>query len=115
MKKNNFIPQSRMQFAKTQMIKKRSAQNKFEMNITGNAFNISLLIACYALRNEFDFGTNRLERFLDRFNKTLEGYNEGYVNFSQINEVLHEETGLWIVNQDGVEAIDKHYVFREDR
>lgn len=115
MKKQNYMPISHNQLAKTKIIHKQSVTKKREEYMVGNAFNVSLLFSVYALRNEFDFSTIRIERFIERFKDTLEGYNGGWVNFSQINDTIYEETGIRVIDKDGAEALDKYYKFREDR
>lgn len=65
---------------------------KLSKESTDRALAYVLAIALLALRDEFGFGTARLERFCDRFNLKLK-CAEDFTPIDTIN-LLEEETGI---------------------
>lgn len=61
------------------------------------AFKHFLILNLMVLRDNYDFGTKRLERYLDNINNMLDSYNKGYLDISDMKETLKIETGIEIL------------------
>ncbi|MGN0416952.1 hypothetical protein [Anaerostipes faecalis] len=53
-----------------------------------------LAMSCLVLRDEFNFGAKRLNRFKDRFNFKTECLQDEHLTWADILEVIREETGI---------------------
>lgn len=60
------------------------------------------LLSAVTLRDEFDFGTVRLNRFIERFNEKTECLLCNVVSWSEMAETMKEETGIDFPLPDGV-------------
>lgn len=63
-------------------------------NIKNMTFDTMLAMSLMVLRDEFDFGKKRLERFKDRFTEKAASLAEDYCTWLDIVDVLKEETGI---------------------
>lgn len=97
---------------KTQMIHNNSVARKREENLIASAFHIAILLSVVVLRDEFDFGGKRIEKFIDRFRSQLDSYNEGHASVKDFNDMIFEETGVRILDE---EQLNENYKYREDR
>ena len=61
-----------------------------------NTIATMILMACMTLRDEFGFGFDRMNRFIERFNQKTECLVEKYVSWKDLQETIKEETGLMI-------------------
>ena len=59
-----------------------------------NTIDTILIMSCMVLRDEFDFGQKRLDRFWERFNSKTEAICGGDIIWDDLIETLKEETGL---------------------
>lgn len=66
------------------------AATKVKMQILDTVLAMSIMV----LRDEFDFGKKRLERFKDRFNQKTECLNDGLVTWADILETIKDETRI---------------------
>lgn len=57
-----------------------------------NCLDTVLIMAMMVLRDEFDFGQQRLDRFKKRFNSKAECLADGDISWNDMQEVLMEET-----------------------
>ena len=55
-----------------------------------------LMMSAMVLRDEFGFGRDRMNKFIDRFNKKTSCLVEGYVYWKDMQQTIAEETGLFI-------------------
>ena len=69
---------------------------RFSTREKKNTLATMILMACMTLRDEFGFGFDRMNRFIDRFNKKTECLVGKYVSWKDIQETIREETGLLI-------------------
>ena len=69
---------------------------RFSTREKKNTIATMILMACMTLRDEFGFGFDRKNRFIDRFNKKTECLVGKYVSWKDIQETIREETGLLI-------------------
>ena len=53
-------------------------------------------MACATLHDEYGFGFDRMNRFIDRFNTKTECLVDNYVDWEDIQQTIKEETGLFI-------------------
>lgn len=61
------------------------------------AFVAMLGLPLLALRDEFDFGQEKLERFMDKLISEYECFDQGYVSLEDLKQVIKEETGLQVL------------------
>ena len=69
---------------------------RFEEYTKKNTIATVLMMAVMTLRDEFGFGTERINRFIDRFNSKTNCLCEGYVYWKDMQETIKEETGILI-------------------
>lgn len=65
-----------------------------EQKLIDATFQANMILTLSTLRDEFDFGTKRLERFMDKYQDLLDSYNKGYISVDDLTETLYEETGI---------------------
>lgn len=62
--------------------------------MAANCLETVLLIAVSTLRDEFDFGTKRLNRFVERFNNKADCIEDDLVSWDDMVENVRQETGI---------------------
>ena len=62
--------------------------------IKNNAIDSICLLSAVTLRDEFDFGRSRLNRFIDRFNSKAECLADDDVSWADMRQTMREECGL---------------------
>lgn len=70
-------------------IKKKAADDAMS-----KAFVLMLGLPLMALRDEFDFGKVRLERFEDKVTKLYQSFCAGNITLGDVHRTLYEEVGL---------------------
>ena len=50
-----------------------------------------------ALRDEFGFGTSRLQRFIDKVDDMFDSYNRDYISLKDLTETIENETGIKVL------------------
>ena len=68
----------------------------FEEYTKKNTIATVLMMAVMTLRDEFGFGTERINRFIERFNSKTSCLCEGYVYWKDMQDTIKEETGILI-------------------
>lgn len=63
-------------------------------NIKDMTFDTMLAMSLMVLRDEFDFGKKRLERFKDRFTQKATSLADDYCTWLDIIDTIKEETGI---------------------
>lgn len=58
------------------------------------SYKVFLLLGLMSLRDEFGFGTKRMEKFMDKMSDLLDSYNKGYLNAKDLSNTIKEETGI---------------------
>lgn len=61
-----------------------------------NTIATMILMACATLHDEFGFGYDRMNRFIDRFNLKTECLVDDYVSWEDLQQTLAEEIGIKI-------------------
>lgn len=59
-----------------------------------NTLDTVLILAAVTLRDTFDFGQKRVQRFVDKFNEKAECIMEDYCTWEDNIKILEEETGI---------------------
>lgn len=67
---------------------------KFQDYEKRNTIATVLLMACVTLRDEYGFGRDRMDRFVQRFNKKTSCLVDSYVDWTELQKTIEEETGL---------------------
>ncbi len=68
--------------------------NEASEKIKARIMDTVLAMSCMVLRDEFDFGNKRLNRFIGRFNEKTECLMGGYMDWADIVETLDEEVKI---------------------
>lgn len=63
-------------------------------NIKNMTFDTMLAMSLTVLRDEFDFGKKRLERFKDRFTQKATSLADDYCTWLDIIDTIKDETGI---------------------
>ena len=69
---------------------------EFEHYEKKNTLATVLLMSCMTLRDEFEFGTQRMNRFIEGFNKRTECIVDDFVHWKDFQKTIQEETGVYI-------------------
>ena len=78
--------------------KNSNANNKREADILiSAAYRAFLLMGIMALRDEFGFGTSRLQRFIDKVDDMFDSYNRDYISLKDLTETIENETGIKVL------------------
>ena len=73
-----------------------------------NITNCLLIDAITVLADEFGFGKEMCNRFVDRFNLKASCLAEDYVNWKELRDSVSEELGIWIPLPDELEEGEKN-------
>ena len=74
------------------MVKNRRDADK----LIHSSYTAFLLLGIMALRNKFDFGSARIERWIDEINNLRDSYEKGYISVQDLQKTIKEETGIEI-------------------
>ena len=66
----------------------------FAESIKHTVMDTILLMSSYVLRDNFGFGTKRMNRFIKKFNEYTDNLVGGYVKWKDIAEAMTAETGI---------------------
>lgn len=66
----------------------------FCLRVKNQTIDVVQMLSCYALRDEFDFGEQRLRRFMARFEEKTQDILQDYYSFDDLMNMLEEEVGL---------------------
>ena len=61
-----------------------------------SSYTAFLLLGIMALRNKFDFGSARIERWIDEINDLRGSYEKGYISVQDLQKTIKEDTGIEI-------------------
>lgn len=64
--------------------------------LISGAYEVFLLFGIMALRNKFEFGNARIERWIDEVNDLWDSYNKGFISLEDLKKTIKEETGVTI-------------------
>lgn len=75
------------------MVKNRKEADRLIVS----SHKVAMIMTMTILHDKFGFGTKRLEKFTKHYHELIESYNAGYINVEDLNQVLHEETGMKVL------------------
>ena len=58
------------------------------------SWRITLLLALWALHDDFGFGNKRLSQFIAKVFDLLDSYTKGYVSIDDLRDTLKKETNI---------------------
>lgn len=74
----------------------RTDLKKFEEYEKRNTMATVLLMSVMTLRDEFEFGTKRINTFINGFNRRTECIVDDFVHWKDYQKLIQEETGILI-------------------
>lgn len=78
-------------------MQQRSVKNRRDADkLIHSSYTAFLLLGIMALRNKFDFGSARIERWIDEINDLRDSYEKGYISVQDLQKTIKEETGIEI-------------------
>lgn len=78
-------------------VQQRRVKNRRDADkLIHSSYTAFLLLGIMALRNKFDFGSARIERWIDEINDLKESYEKGYISVQDLQQTIKEETGIEI-------------------
>ena len=72
----------------------RKELTEFTDKVKANTIDTVIALSSYVLRDKFDFGAIRINRFIDWFNKFADSISGEWLTFGDIQKVLREEVGI---------------------
>ncbi len=78
-------------------LQQRRVKNRRDADkLIHSSYTAFLLLGIMALRNKFDFGSARIERWIDEINDLRDSYEKGYISVQDLQKTIKEETGIEI-------------------
>ena len=74
---------------KQQIVNRRQADN-----IIDATYEAFMLLGIMALRDEFEWGSVRVERWIDKVLDLLDSYNKGYISVEDLRITIKDELGI---------------------
>lgn len=81
---------------KAPMQQRRVKNRRDADKLIHSSYTAFLLLGIMALRNKFDFGSARIERWIDEINDLRDSYEKGYISVQDLQQTIKEETGIEI-------------------
>lgn len=81
---------------KAPMQQRRVKNRRDADKLIHSSYTAFLLLGIMALRNKFDFGSARIERWIDEINDLRDSYEKGYISVQGLQKTIKEETGIEI-------------------
>lgn len=86
-----------MKYQKKKFINNTRANKRDADILISAAYRAFLLMGIMALRDEFGFGTSRLQRFIDKVDDMFDSYNRDYISLKDLTETIENETGIKVL------------------
>ena len=83
-----------MKYQKKKFINNTRANKRDADILISAAYRAFLLMGIMALRDEFGFGTSRLQRFIDKVDDVYDSYEQGYISLKDMTGTIENETGI---------------------
>ena len=90
-------PQKYFNNKKAQMPNRRMENRRDADKLVTSAYKVMNLLALSVLRDEFGFGTVRMNRFINRMHEKLECYSKGLVTPEELDQILKDEVGISVL------------------
>lgn len=72
----------------------KSDLNKFNETVKQNCINTMTTLCCWALHDEFGFGHERLQKFIDAANYKADSLARSFCCWEDVIEMMFDETGV---------------------
>lgn len=93
MKKKTKTPTYNFTWEQIQDIKKQAVRETVD-RVSREAFERMMVLSLLVLRDEWGFGSKRMERFIDRLSELIVDVSEGRLSMDDIADALEDELGI---------------------
>lgn len=93
----------------------QSAVDESISKLKENTIDTVRILAAMTLRDRFNFGKTRLERFVEYFNLKTECLEENFVTWEDMTKALKEETGITFEIRKNEENVIDTQAYRQKR
>lgn len=93
MKKKKKTATYNMTWQQIEDIKRKTVKETVD-RVSREAFERMMVLSLLVLRDEWGFGSKRMERFIDRLSELIEDVSEGRLSMDDIADALEEELGI---------------------
>ena len=93
MKKKKKTATYNMTWQQIEDIKRKTVKETVD-RVSREAFERMMVLSLLVLRDEWGFGSKRMERFMDQLRVLVEDVSEGRLSMDDITGALEEEIGL---------------------
>lgn len=93
MKKKTKTPTYNFTWDQIEDIKRKAVKETVD-RVSREAFERMMVLSLLVLRDEWGFGSKRMERFIDRLSELIEDVSEGRLSMDDIADALEEELGI---------------------
>lgn len=83
-----------------QLVNTRKDQQKFEREIINRVQDVVMIFAIAVLVDEFDFGNEEVNRFIDRLKLKSECIEDKYLTWDEQRQIIKDEIGVDIRFRD---------------
>lgn len=77
-----------------QLVNTKKDQQKFEREIIDRVQDVIMIFAIAVLADEFDFGSEEVNRFIDRLQLKSECISDKYITWEEQQQILKDELGI---------------------
>lgn len=77
-----------------QLVNTKKDQQKFEREIIDRVQDVIMIFAIAVLADEFDFGSEEINRFIDRLQLKSECISDKYITWEEQQQILKDELGI---------------------
>lgn len=93
MKKKTKTPTYNFTWDQIEDIKRKAVKETVD-RVSREAFERMMVLSLLVLRDEWGFGSKRMERFIDRLSELIEDVSEGRLSMDDIVDALEDELGI---------------------
>lgn len=77
-----------------QLVNTKKDQQKFEREIIDRVQDVIMIFAIAVLADEFDFGSEEVNRFIDRLQLKSDCISDKYITWEEQQQILKDELGI---------------------
>lgn len=70
------------------------SRKRNDEKIINASYKAFMLLGIMALRDEYGFGTSRLEKWIDKMDDLIDSYDKGYISVQDLSDTIYDETGI---------------------
>lgn len=93
MKKKKKTPTYNFTLEQIENMKRKTVKETVD-RVSREAFERMMVLSLLVLRDEWGFGSKRMERFIDQLSALVEDVSEGRLSMDDIADALEEELGI---------------------